>query len=250
MFFQLPHGLFAVSLMTTFVPELSSLASRADWAAYRARFALGLRWLLLVVVPAAVGYVVLARPLVTALLARGSLTESSAALVADILAALALGLPGFSVYLFALRGFYALQDTRTPFFLNAVENGLNVVLAVALVGSLHVQGLALAYAAAYTVTAVAAVATLGRRVGGFGGQGLAGSGLRVGAAAAAMGLAVWGVTSVVGSDSGGGAALRVGTGVAVGAVVYGGALLALGETELRSLWRSIRTGLPFGRAVR
>ena len=119
-FFQLPHGLFAVSLMTTFVPELSSLASRADWVAYRARFALGLRWLLLVVVPAAVGYVVLARPLVTALLARGSLTQSSAALVADILAALAIGLPGFSVYLFALRGFYAVQDTRTPFFLNAL----------------------------------------------------------------------------------------------------------------------------------
>ncbi len=238
-FFQLPHGLFAVSLMTTFVPELSSLASRGDWPGYRARFALGLRWLVIVVVPAAVGYVVLARPLVAALLARGSLNATSAALVADILAALAIGLPGFSIYLFTLRGFYALKDTRTPFLLNGLENGMNILLAVALVGALHVQGLALAYAGAYSVAALVALVALSRRVGGVDGKAIGSSALRVGVAAAAMGLTVWAVAHAVGSNHGAGAVARVGAGVVVGAVVYGGVLAAVGASELRALWEHL-----------
>ena len=46
----------------------------------------------------------------------------------------AVGLVGFAVYLFTLRGFYSLKDTRTPFLANLVENGVNVALAFALVG--------------------------------------------------------------------------------------------------------------------
>ena len=70
----------------------------------------------------------------------------------------------FSVYLYTLRGFYALQDTFTPFWINAIENGVNIVLALALFPSLGVQGLALAWSGAYTVAAVISVVVLGRRV--------------------------------------------------------------------------------------
>ena len=55
---------------------------------------------------------------------------------------LSIGLVSFSVYLYALRGFYVLQDTRTPFWINAIENAINIALAVALFPSLGVQGLA------------------------------------------------------------------------------------------------------------
>ena len=40
-----------------------------------------------------------------------------------------IGLPGFSVYLFTLRGFYALKDTRTPFLVNLAENSTNIAFA-------------------------------------------------------------------------------------------------------------------------
>ena len=103
-FFQLPHGLFAVSVMTTFTPDLASFAARFDFAAYRERFALGMRLLALVIVPSAVGLGLLARPLV-ALLRRGEFGPRSAALTSDILIGFAFGLVGFSVYLFALRGY-------------------------------------------------------------------------------------------------------------------------------------------------
>ena len=66
-----------------------------------------------------------------------------------------------------LRAFYTLQDTRTPFFLNCAENALNIVLAFVLVRSFGVVGLAVAYAIAYTVSAVAALVVLTDRHPGF-----------------------------------------------------------------------------------
>ena len=234
-FFQLPHGLLAVSLMTTFLPDLSGFAARGDLAGYRDRFGLGLRLLVLVIAPAAVGYVVLARPLVSALLERGAFGAGDAELTSDVLAAMALGLLGFSVYLFALRGFYALKDTRTPFLLNVMENGVNIVLAFVLVGSLGVQGLALAYAAAYSVAGIAALAALRRRVAGLDGRRVVASVARVAVAAAVMGAAVWAVAETVGSDEGSGAIVRTLVGVLVGAVVYVGALFVLRVPEIGDL---------------
>src|SRR5207302_195817 len=70
-----------------------------------------------------------------------------------IVAAFAVGLPGFSVYLFTLRAFYALKDTRTPFYLNTIENVINVVTAVFFVHWWGIVGLALSFALSYTVAA-------------------------------------------------------------------------------------------------
>lgn len=78
---------------------------------------------------------------------------------------LSLGLVGFSLYLLALRGFYSHGDTRTPFFINVVENALNIVLALALVGRYGVHGLGLSFALAYLLSAVIAIVMLKRAHG-------------------------------------------------------------------------------------
>src|SRR5205814_507052 len=99
-FFQLPHGLFAVSLMTTITPELATRVVRADMSGYRARFTGGLRLLVLVILPAAAGYLVLARPLVGGLLQRIALaTGVMAAAVAAV--RLVLDQTGFGPQLLA-----------------------------------------------------------------------------------------------------------------------------------------------------
>jgi putative peptidoglycan lipid II flippase len=167
-FFQLPHGLVAVSLMTTFVPTLASAWNRGDVAMYRERFGVGLRLLLTGVVPAVIVYLIVGGPLVAVLLERGSFDEAASASTTDVLRLMTLGLPGFSAYLFALRGFYAQGDTRTPFLLNVVQNVLQVALVVALVPNLDdpERGLGIAYAVAYSVAAVVALVALHRRVGG------------------------------------------------------------------------------------
>jgi putative peptidoglycan lipid II flippase len=234
-FFQLPHGLIAVSFMTTFVPELAEAANGRDWAAYRRRFSLGVRLMAALILPASVGYVLLARPLVRLLLERANFTAANAELTSDVLAAFAVGLLGFSVYLFALRGFYAMRDTRTPFLLNLGENVLQIALAFALVGPLDVRGLALAFAASYSASAVAALVLLGRRVGGIDGRRLAASLAKLAVATAVMGVAVWGVTRAVRGSTGAAAVVEVVAAIVVGVAVYAGMLFVLRADETAGL---------------
>ena len=232
-FFQLPHALIAVSLMSALVPEMSSAARRSDMPAYKRHFSLGIRLISLVVMPAATGYVVLAHPIVTALVEYGAADDVG--LVSDSLAMFAVGLLGFSLYLFILRGFYALRDTRTPFLLNVAENGINIVLAIALEPWLGVKGLALALALAYSISALIAFVALRHRVGLLGGRRLALAVGKVGIASAAMALAVVLVANRVGSNEGGGAIVRTGVGVAVGLVVFAVTAVALRTEELAAL---------------
>jgi putative peptidoglycan lipid II flippase len=68
----------------------------------------------------------------------------------------ALGLPGFCVYLYFVRVLQAMQRTKVAFFMYLIENGLNIILAVALVHPLGVRGLALALSIAYSIAALLA----------------------------------------------------------------------------------------------
>lgn len=162
-FFQLPHGLLAVSLMTTFQPDLARAAVQRRWETFHDRLLQGLRLLVAVMVPAATGYLVLAT-LAIHLLPGSPYEDGRAEDVARALAGFAPGLIGFSLYLFVLRGFYATQDTRRPFWINAAENGLNVVAALALAAPFGLLGLTSAYSIAYLVAAGLALAVLIRRL--------------------------------------------------------------------------------------
>ncbi|MBW8825584.1 MAG: murein biosynthesis integral membrane protein MurJ [Acidobacteria bacterium] len=230
-FFLLPHALVAVSIMTTFQPELARAARADDRARFTERFSSGVRLMALVIIPASVGYVVLAKPIVVALLRRGALTRASADLTADNLALLAVGLCGYSLYLFTLRGFYALKDTRTPFFINVAENGINVVLAFALEPVLGVPGLALSFALAYVVAAGFAVTALRSRMGPLGGPDLVRTLVRITVASAVMGGTVALAIRFVGDD----AIVQTAVGVAVGSVVFAAAISAMHVREVDQL---------------
>ena len=164
-FFQLPHGLIAVSLMTAVLPELAEAAVDRDDRAYIARFREGLSLLLTFLVPAAIGLMFIAGPLIAMFLQRGNFDAADTSRTADMLKGFALGLPAFSVYLYCVRAFFARRDTRTPFFLNVVQNALNVALVIPATAWWGAEGLAVAYTASYWVIAVAALVVLNRRVG-------------------------------------------------------------------------------------
>jgi putative peptidoglycan lipid II flippase len=243
-FFQLPHGLLAVSLMTTYMPDLSELANRLDLDGFRDRFMEGTRLLVLLVVPAAVGLALLAGPLMTGLLEPLSRTGGSVgtdiSTTGDILRMFAIGLPGFSIYLFTMRGFYALKDTRTPFLVNLLENGVNVLLAFALVGGLSATGLGLAYTVAYLVGAAAALVLLARKVGGLWSPAAAASIGRTLTAALAMGLTVGGLVALANPVSAAAAVTVCLVAVALGLGVYFGALMLLRSDDIEGLTRRLR----------
>lgn len=234
-FFLLPHGVFAVSVMTALQPELSERWALADVAGYGQRVGAGLRTIAVVVVPAAIGYVFLARPIVSMALEHGALRSASASTTAGVLAMLAVGLPGFSIYLFLIRAFQAMQDTRSVFLLYLVENGLNVVLALALHPSLGVQGLALAYALAYTGGAAAALVLLQRRTRSVDIAIVVRTWVRVGLASAVMAAVVAAVAAVVDP-----APLQAAAGIGAGVSVYVIVARRLGIRELSTLLRTRR----------
>jgi putative peptidoglycan lipid II flippase len=116
-------------------------------------------------VPIGAVLAVLAGPLVRLLLGHGAAGGAGAALTGQVLAVLALGLPGFSAYLYFVRVYQALQELGPAFRLYLLNNGLMVALAAVLYRPFGVQGIAAAVAASYTAAAVAAGALVRRRLG-------------------------------------------------------------------------------------
>ena len=155
-FFQLPHAIVAVSITSALLPELSAAAARRDHQDFDSLFRRGMRVIAAFLIPAALVAVFFAEPILRPLIAHGRLTEHSVHTTARALSAFALGLPGFSAFILCTRALQAQQDTRRVFYLYLFENAVNIVLAVALYPSMHVRGLAYAYAAAYTLSAVVA----------------------------------------------------------------------------------------------
>ena len=198
-FFQLPHGLLAVSVMTALGPELASRHQAADLDGLREHFTGGLRILLVVMIPAAVGFAVLARPLISSLLDHGDLNAAEVTLTADTLRAFAVGLVAFSVYLYVVRTFSSMQDTRSPFMVNLVENALNIVTAFAFYEWLGIEGLAWSWTVAYSFAALLALLRLRRRLGQLDGKMLGTTATRVAVALVPSALAAAGIDHALGS---------------------------------------------------
>jgi putative peptidoglycan lipid II flippase len=234
-FFQLPHGLFAVSLMTTFTPEMATTATRGDLAGLRNQLSRGIRLAAVVVVPAAALYIGMARPIIVALLQRGAFSAADAAAVADTLAAFSVGLLPFSIYLFSMRAFYAQHDTFTPFWLNCIENAVNIALAFPLYAWLGIPGLALAFALAYFAGTFVTLGVLRVRLHGIDGARLTSSLTRIVVAGIVVGGVSWAIGELVGWSSTADAILAVLAGAAVGGVVYLGMLALLRVEELSAL---------------
>lgn len=237
LWFVLPHGLLAVSIATTFLPEMSSAVARNDRAALVRHTSLGIRLIALVTLPAGFGLFVLRRSIIGAAFQHGNVSAADALVTSRVLAGFALGLAAFSVYLFTLRMFYASYDARTPFLLNLFENAVNIVLAVALVGRYGLLGLSASFAIAYGTSALLTMVVAARRVEGFDLGELLGRLARMTAASVVMALCVWITARVVGANAGLGAVVRVAAGTVVGAVSYLGALLALRVPEVEQLRR-------------
>jgi putative peptidoglycan lipid II flippase len=234
-FFVLPHGLLAMSIVTTFTPEMARAVAHKDRETIVERTSMGIRLVALTTFPAAAAMFVLRRPLIGMSLEHGNFDPADTVDTSRALAGFAFGLVGFSVYLFVLRAFYAHTDARTPFIINVVENVINVVLAVVLVGRFGVLGLGAAFAIAYTVSSAWALQVLSYKVRDFPIRPIASSLLRMTLAAVVMMEVMWVVARAFGGDAGLPALVRVTAAGISGLVAYLLVLTLLGVEELTRL---------------
>lgn len=171
--FMLPQSVITVSLVTALLPHLSKQGAAGRFDIMRERVGWTLRTSGSLVVPAATAFMVLGVPIAVLLFRYGSLNLEAARLLGFTLSAFALGLPAFSAYYVLMRGFYALEDTRTPTLNAIILNGSNVVLAVSAVAwvppTIAIPALGLAYALSYWIGLATLAPRLRRRLGGLDG---------------------------------------------------------------------------------
>ncbi len=248
-FFQLPHGLFAVSITTAIQPELATAYVADNILGLRYRFARGLRLIITLMAPAAALYVGLAQPIVAALLQRGAFDATDTARVADTLLAFAVGLPAFSVYLYIQRGFYAMQDTRTPFLVNCFENAVNIAGALVLFPLMGLPGLALSFSIAYTVAALTSLGIMSRRLGGLRGRQVGSTFARVLVVAAVVAAVTYAIADRLGSATPSEAIVTCVVAGTVGLVVAMVGLRAMRVPEYHDLRDAFRRGAGRGAIV-
>ncbi len=168
---QVPHGIITVSLATAVIPTLAALA--ADLHLDRLRLELGrtIRLTLMLIVPIAVAVACLGQQIAAVLTGFGAARGNTHA-IGTTISAFALAMVMFSIHYLVLRGFYALEDTRTPFWVQAVIAVATIGLAVLVThGADPIEvstRLALAYGAAYTIGLALSVSLLSRRIGRLG----------------------------------------------------------------------------------
>ena len=195
----------------------------------------------MLVIPASVLFTVLAQPMV-GVLNIGKFSAHNAIVTADTLQLFAISLVPFSIYLYSLRLFYAQQDTRTPFVLNAVENALNVALAIVLFQPLGVQGLALAWSISYFVAAVMALVAVRRRIGGVPGPDVAGATGRALVGAAALAAVAIPLAGAIGSETARRSLVAAVVAGGAGGLVYLAVLMLMRADELHAILDIVRRG--------
>jgi putative peptidoglycan lipid II flippase len=226
MIWSLPQALITVSVITALLPRMSRAAAENDLAGVRDDLSYGLRVTAVAIVPASFAFLALGKQIAVVLFMHGSVTQGDAHIIGYMLMAFGLGLIPFSAQTLMLRGFYAFEDTKSPFSINIWIAAVNVVLSSAVYFGLKgtqydqwsIVAMCAVYGIAYCVGVAIMAGKLKRRLRGIDGRRIQQTYVRLIAAsipaAAAAFITALLITRTLGPDLVGSfAALVVGGGV-------------------------------------
>ncbi|MGW4374033.1 murein biosynthesis integral membrane protein MurJ [Streptomyces albidoflavus] len=228
----LPQSIVTVSLVTALLPRMSRAVAEGRVGDLRADLTRGLRISGVVIVPTAFLFLALGPQIAALLFAHGAADAASVRPLGQMLQAFGPGLIAFSAQYLLLRGFYAFEDTRTPFFMASWIAGVDIALASACHLLLPARWAVVGMAGAYTLSYLAGLALtarlLRRRLGGRIGTGGLGRayGKVLCAAVPAAGLG-WAAARAVSGPGGPGAAGTWSTAVALASGVLSTAVAYL-----------------------
>jgi len=184
----LPIGLFGVSIAAAATPAISRMVAEKNFERIRSTLANALGLMLFLNLPATVGLIVLARPIVAVIFEHGEFTPADTIATAAALQLYAIGLIGYSIVRIISPTFYALGRSRIPVMVSAASVVVNVVLNVMLVRTMGYQGLALGTSITAIVNAALQMYLLRREIQRLNGGRIAASFARVIVASAIMGV--------------------------------------------------------------
>ncbi len=201
-----PQGLLATAMSTVLLPVFSGHAARGDHAEMRNTLNHSLRTLLFVMIPASIGLLVLAEPIVRMIFGWGRFDDTAVRHTAIALQFYAPGLMVFCLAKVFVPAFYALQDTRTPFLIGLRAVALNFVLNVVFVLTWPLDykhaGLAFATVISETMNGLTLAVLLQRRLGSPGWASVIRAAARALVCAAVMALVILSVKPLLSSAFG------------------------------------------------
>ena len=169
--FMLPHSVITISLVTALFPRMSKSAAVGALREVAHDVAEGIRLIAALLLPCVMFLVAFGPMLGTVFFGFGANRGAPATYTGLVVSVFALGMLPFGIFYILLRGWYAVEDTRTPFYLTVVYNLIAMPLTFLLFSvapaELAVCALALAYGLAYWITISVAWVWLSRRLGGL-----------------------------------------------------------------------------------
>ncbi len=185
--FMLPHSVITISIVTAMLPALSRIAHAGDLRQVGSDIGTTMRTVAALIVPIAAVLFVTGSDLSILLFGYGAATPEQASLMGEIVSIFMIGLLPFTLFYVLLRGYYAMEDTRTPFYITVGLSAFWLITVLPLfeiapAGGAQVAMIALTYSLSYWVGLAVAWVLLARRVGGVGSSRTIRSLLRIGAA--------------------------------------------------------------------
>src|SRR5215203_508946 len=239
----LPLGIFGVSIATAAMPGIARHAARDDVPGMRHEVASGIAMMTVLNVPATIGLIVLARPIVAMLFQRGAFTARDTDATAAALMCYAIGLTGYSVVKVISPTFYALHESRKPVMVSAVSVLINAALNIMFVKRFGYLGLAVGTSLTALLNATVLLGMLRSRLGGIEGTRLIGAFTRSLAASLVMAATAVALDVLLGRVLPGGAvalqAIRVGSTIAGAAGMLLAASWMLGPHEINNVLRAL-----------
>lgn len=168
--FMLPHSVITVSIVTALLPALSRVAHAGKLKQVGADVGGAMRLVAALIVPIGAILMVTSPGIARLLFGYGAATAQQATLTGTITSVFMLGLVPFTLFYVLFRGFYAVEDTRTPFLVSVLMNVVALAVAVpffyAVSGPAQIAALAFGYVCGFWATFVASWILLSRRLGG------------------------------------------------------------------------------------
>ena len=158
---EFPLGIFGIAMATVILPSLSKKHAEADSESFSKTLDWALRWVLLIGMPASVGLILLAGPMLATLFNYGEFQSSDVTMASLSLMAYGVGLLGFMLVKVLAPGFYARQDTKTPVRYGIYSMLANMGMNILFVVPLAVNGIAGAHAGLALATSLAAFINAG-----------------------------------------------------------------------------------------
>lgn len=169
--FMLPHSVITVSIVTALLPALSRVAQSGRLRQVGSDVGGAMRLVSALIIPVGSILMIVSPGLAVLLFGYGAATPQQASLAGLIMSVFMLGLLPFTLFYVLFRGFYAVEDTRTPFLVSIVMNVVALAVAIPLfysvTGGAQIAALAFGYVCGFWVTFILSWVMLSRRVGGM-----------------------------------------------------------------------------------